>query len=135
MYRMHAECLYDRQKQRCKDQDCRSHVHKCPCDQQDHVHDQQDQEIIICQPQQRSGNRLRDLQECHHPAQDVGHTDEKDHHTAHFGTAHYDIPKRFQRDISVKNSKHKRINYCDRRTFCRRKYSYYDPSYYDHDQR
>ena len=114
MYRMHTECLYDRQEQRCKDQDCRRYIHKGSGDQKDHIHDQQDQEIVVRQSQQCRGNRLRDLHKCHYPAKNIGYSDQKYHHAAHFRAAHHNLPEGFQRDVAVKNPKYQGVDHCDR---------------------
>ena len=51
--------------------------------------------------QKSGGNCLGDLCEGHDPAQDIGHSDEKHHHTAHPGAVGDDTPERTDRDIPV----------------------------------
>ena len=101
MDRIHPKALHDRQEQGGKDQDRRGHIHKGPRDQQDHVHDQQDDDVVIRQAEQCRRYRLGDLEERHDPPQDVGHADQEHHHAAHLRAVHHDLPEGLYRDVLV----------------------------------
>ena len=112
---VHPEGLDDGQEQRGKDQDRGGDVHEGACDQQDHVHDEQDDHGVIGDAQQRGGHGLRDLQEGHDPAQNVGHADQKDHHAAHLGAFHHDVPEFFPGNVAVADAQDQGVDHGDGR--------------------
>ena len=117
MDRIHAEGLYHWKKQRGKDHNGRSYIHEGSCDQQNYIHDQQDDVLIAGDAQKGVGNSLRNLGKGHNPAENVGNTDQENHHAAHFSTVNYDFPEGFEGNIPVADSKNQGVNNSDGRTF------------------
>ena len=118
MNRMHTECLNDRQEQRCEDHDSRCNVHECTGNQKDYVHDQKNNDLIICNTKKNISDCLRNHCERHNPSEDVGNTDQEYDHTRCLSRIYYDIPERFPCDASVADGNNQRIYYTDSRTFC-----------------
>ena len=44
--RAHSKALYDWKEDRCEDQKCRRHIHKCSHDQKENIEDQQDHILL-----------------------------------------------------------------------------------------
>ncbi len=123
MNRMHAKGLNNRKKQRRKDQDCRSYIHKGTCDQQDHIHNQQDNNRAVGKAQKSCGNRLRNLGKCHNPSENIRYADEEYDHTAHLCAVHQNLPEALPCYIAVADAQHQRIDNGDGRAFRRGEYA------------
>ena len=128
----HAKALADGQKQRGEDEDGRGHIHKGAGHQQDHVHDEQDHILVAGQAQQGSRHSIRDLQEGHDPAQNVGNAYKEHHHAGHLGRVHEDLPQALQVDGAVAESKDQRIDNGNGRAFGGREHTA-DDAADDHD--
>src|SRR5699024_421682 len=112
----------------------RGYVHKRTRNQQDHVHDQQDHILVVRDTQQRRRYRLRDLQERHNPAEDVGHADQEYNHAAHLGAVHNDIPEGLEADVAVADAEDQRVNDRDGRALGRAEYARDDAADNNDDQ-
>ena len=132
LYRAHAKALADGQEQRGEDKDGRGHIHEGAGHQQDHVHDEQDHILVAGQAEQSSRHSIRDLQEGHDPAQNVGNAYQKHHHAGHLGRVHNDLPQALQVDGTVAESQHERVDDRDGRALGGREHAA-DDAADDHD--
>ena len=112
----HAKALADGQEQRGEDQDRRGNIHKGAGHQQDDVHDQEDDVLVVGQAQQQSRHGIGDLQERHDPAQNVGHANEEDNHAGHLGRIHNDLPQTLEVDGAVAECQDESVDHGDGRT-------------------
>src|SRR5699024_5782406 len=109
--------------------------HKGAGNEQNQVHDEQDDDGVIGDAQQHRGNRLGDLQEGHNPAQDVGHANEEQHHAAHFGALHHNIPEGLPGDVAVADDQNQRVDHGNGGALCGAEHTGHNTANDHHDQR
>ena len=111
---MHAELYHDRQENGRKDQNRRRHVHEGADDQEQHIDDEENDDLVIRQRQKRRADFLGNLLHRHDPCHAHGRGDQEHHDGRSDAALEQNLRQLLQLHFLVENDgQEKRIGHRD----------------------
>ena len=115
--RTHSKALYDRKEDRCENQKCRRHIHKCSHDQKENIEDQQDHIFITWNSKNQFTDCCRQPCKGHYKWQYRRCSDDQHNDCCHNCCIHQQLRNFTQFDRSV-NKHREDKGVCNRNTGC-----------------